>query len=950
MAGKNLEVLLKVRDLASAQLKKFDSSAKTSTRSVGILDRRMKRLSATSSTLRRNLTGVFAGLSAAIAVRSMVRTISGFEQAMATVRGVTKATGEEFEALNAKARELGATTVFTGQQAAEGLLFLARAGFDTQESLAAIDATLDLAVAGAIDLGRAADIASNSVKQFNLSAAETVRVVDVFVQTTNSANTDVEQLAQAMKLAGPVAGALGQSIENTAAAIGALGDAGIQGSLAGTSLRGTMAALLQPTDKAFRALDRLNIELSEVDPATKTITQIFERFSRGQLDAAAAVAIFGRRQAAGALVMAQSTDKIRELTEANEKAAGEAERMANIMQDTLAGSFKALTSAVQELFLATGDAGLTGTLRGMIDTMTEATRILAGMEGAAEKASDSAKLLAESLKAVGIAIAGIVAAQVLSGLATLAVRVGQIAAAAKGLFVLLNASPFAVLATTIGAIGSSIISIVRDMNSGASEFEEMIAAENAAFDAAERAERATSLSAQTIGFFGEAVDKTTGEIKTLNSALTEEVIAIDKAKDRVDNFITSKKNQLALLKVEGVERELLAAKQKLTKDLMKLEVADRAELELAIFQTINAIDDEKAARDRLAGTVEDALTKANRELAEKKKLSRNRIAAQTVVNNLKAALDRETRAVEMGADASVIAARVKLFENAARRASIPNLHEEVQAYKAELVALQNLNKEAEKRPAARIIGTDGASAPRGFFEGYDQLAKSAEQAGDRMARMGDATSNALFNAFQVNFFDPMTGQFIALEELGKQVFSSLMNALSQYLAQEAALAIVKGVSGGLSGLFGGGSVINRSEVVGKNVPLGAREVAKGAVFNQGREIVPFARGGVVGGPTTFPIRGGRTGLMGEAGPEAIVPLHQGSRGLGIDASGMGNVIKNELNMTFSPTIHAQDSTGVRDELQKFLPQVEAVAENTVNKMMGHQGFRRAMQDISKGNS
>lgn len=399
MARPRIEGTLRVSDKGTATVKAFGRTAKREARTAGgafqRVDRSMAGVSKTAGALRSQMGGLFAGLSAALVVRDLAKTVAGYEQAMATVQGVTKATGAQFEALQAKARQLGATTRFSAQEAAEAELFLARAGFSANQVLAATPATLNLAAAGAIALGEAADYASNIVSQFNLAAAETGRVTDVLVSTSNSANTNVSQLAQALKFAGPVAGAVGQSLEMTAAAAGVLGDSGIQASLAGTNLRGVMAALLRPTAEGEKIIRQMAGSLDAVNPATKSLVDIFEVFRRSNLTAAQAVEIFGRRNAAAALVLTANVGKMRTLTAANEAARGEAQRMAAVMNDTLAGSFKALRSAIEELYLATGDEGLAGNLRAIVDTMTEATRILAGFEGAVENASTAGKRLAE---------------------------------------------------------------------------------------------------------------------------------------------------------------------------------------------------------------------------------------------------------------------------------------------------------------------------------------------------------------------------------------------------------------------------------------------------------------------------------------------------------------------------------------------------------------------------
>src|SRR5690554_5207658 len=179
----------------------------------------------------------------------MINLMADFGQEMSTVRAITGATDAQFEQLQNTARELGATTRFSASEAAAGIQFLARAGFEVDDILASIEGTLQLAQAGAMGLAEAADIASNVLTGFRLNAAETSRVVDVLALASNSSNTNVSQLGQAMSMVAPVAAGLGVSVEEASAAIGALSDAGIQSSRAGTGLRRVLSSLESPSSK-----------------------------------------------------------------------------------------------------------------------------------------------------------------------------------------------------------------------------------------------------------------------------------------------------------------------------------------------------------------------------------------------------------------------------------------------------------------------------------------------------------------------------------------------------------------------------------------------------------------------------------------------------------------------------------------------------------------------------
>jgi phage-related tail protein len=140
-----------------------------------------------------------------------VRVAMEFEQSMAKVGAVARASGEELTRLTATARQLGATTNWTASQVAEGMQFLAMAGFNTEQTIAAMPGMLSLASAGAIDLGAAADIASNILTGFNMRAEEMGRLGDVMTNTFTTSNTNLQMLGESMKYVAPVAAATGVS-------------------------------------------------------------------------------------------------------------------------------------------------------------------------------------------------------------------------------------------------------------------------------------------------------------------------------------------------------------------------------------------------------------------------------------------------------------------------------------------------------------------------------------------------------------------------------------------------------------------------------------------------------------------------------------------------------------------------------------------------------------------
>lgn len=191
-----------------------------------------------------------------------VYTAAQFDDSMRQVQATSGATGGEFDALREQARQLGADTAFSATEAAEGMNYLAAAGFDANQVMAAMPGMLSLASAGSVELGAAAEIASSILNGFNLEAEEAGRVADILAQSAASTNAGVTDMGEAMSYVAPVAQATGMSLEETAAAIGIMSNAGIKGSMAGTALRGSLTALMTPTDEAAGIMKRYNLELN----------------------------------------------------------------------------------------------------------------------------------------------------------------------------------------------------------------------------------------------------------------------------------------------------------------------------------------------------------------------------------------------------------------------------------------------------------------------------------------------------------------------------------------------------------------------------------------------------------------------------------------------------------------------------------------------------------------
>lgn len=271
-----------------------------------------------------------------------IKTGADFETAMNKVRAITGATGEVFSKLEKQARDLGASTQFTASEAANAMSFLAMAGFDVNKIYDVMPDTLNLAAAAQLDMGSAADIVTNIMAGFGLESTDLANSVDVLTKAFTSSNTDLRQLGEAMKYAGPVAKSVGLSVADAAAAIGVLSNAGIQGSMAGTSLKRVLSTLITENKK-------LGISVTDSEGKLIPFVDMIAQLEEKGLTAAESMQIFGERGGPGIQVLLEAgSEKIRQLTDNLNSAGGTADRIAKIQMEGLNGTLKILKSVSQE--------------------------------------------------------------------------------------------------------------------------------------------------------------------------------------------------------------------------------------------------------------------------------------------------------------------------------------------------------------------------------------------------------------------------------------------------------------------------------------------------------------------------------------------------------------------------------------------------------------------------
>ena len=292
-----------------------------------------------------------------------VKTTADFDSSMSKVAAISGATGKDFDALRAKAREMGAQTKFSASEAADAFQYMAMAGWKTEDMMDGISGIMSLSAADGLDLATTSDIVTDSLSAFNLTAKDSGHFADVLAAASTNANTNVSMMGETFKYAAPVAGALGFSIEDVAVATGLMANAGIKGSQAGTAMRGFLTRLAKPTKESATAMDFLDIEIQNADGSMKSLSEILH-YTKRQFDtlneaekAQYAAMLAGQNGMSGLLAIMNAADSdIEKLEKAVDSANGTAEKMAETMQDNLNGQLTILKSAAEEAAISVGDA------------------------------------------------------------------------------------------------------------------------------------------------------------------------------------------------------------------------------------------------------------------------------------------------------------------------------------------------------------------------------------------------------------------------------------------------------------------------------------------------------------------------------------------------------------------------------------------------------------------
>ena len=347
----SVEALLKATDSgfvktfkdAQDAVKTFEKKSNSMTTAVG------KVMQGTGAAMTKYITTPLIGVGVAAA-----KVGGDFEEQMSRVKAISGATGDTFEQMKQQAIDLGAKTAFSAKESAAGMENLASAGFSAQEIMKAMPGLLDLAAVSGGDVALASENTATALRGFGLEASEAGHVADVFARAAADTNVEVGDMGEALKYVAPVANSMGISLEETAAAIGIMSDAGIKGSQAGTTLRGALSRLARPTKAMQDTMDNLGVSFYDADGKMKPLkTQVellkkaFEGLTPEQQQNAL-VTLYGQESLSGMMALIdKGPDSLGKLTKSLKDSDGAADNMARTMQDNMNSSIEQMFGAFE---------------------------------------------------------------------------------------------------------------------------------------------------------------------------------------------------------------------------------------------------------------------------------------------------------------------------------------------------------------------------------------------------------------------------------------------------------------------------------------------------------------------------------------------------------------------------------------------------------------------------
>lgn len=712
-----------------------------------------------------------------------------FDSQMSKVSAVSGATGADFDKLRGQAQELGKTTVYTATQAAEGMEYLALAGFKTNDIMSAMPGMLNLAAAAGMNLGTAADITSDVMSAFGMSANQAGHAADVFAYAQANANTNVEQAGEAMKYLAPVANQMGWSIEQSAAAIMKLADNGLKGSIAGQAFASSLGRLAKPTRAMKNTMEDLGISFFDVQGNMKSLPDIvanlessFDGLTMQQRSAALTTLFGAEAYKHWAILLESGSGTLAQYTKELENSDGTAKRMADTMMDNLAGSLNQLKAAFEGLAIQFSDL-IKGDLRAFADWITK-------MAAKFGELSDSTKktilVVASLVAAIGPLL--VVGGMLISSLGTIFGAFGTVSSA------IAVATTGATAATpAIGALASVFTALTGPIGLT------VAALGGLSIGAIAFAKNMSESALPSIERFGKGVSESTKEAlngffdlsENASQSVTNMYVSSTKVTAEMANQLTAQFDQMNTQIVEGMKKRNAEQISDLQKFFMDSSALSSEEEEKIIADTKKRneykIQEQNEMNEIVKGITQKA-AEEKRELTERENEvinNVNRLMKENAIRTFsESELEQKVILERMKENASIISAEqaAEVIKNAVKQKDevIKEANETYEKRIAQIIQMRDETGAISAEQADRMIAEATKAKDQTIKLAEDQhqkiVEKAKQQADEHVDKVNWETGEILSKWEQ--FKSKHADIFKSVEETYKKVTDSLKEVTS----------------------------------------------------------------------------------------------------------------------------------------------------------------------------
>lgn len=366
--GRNLNETSKKLDTLNSKWHKASQGMTTFSKNMGSTGNKMDEF---GRNMALSVTAPVAGLAGAA-----VKTGMTFDKEMSKVQAISGATSDELKAMRDQAIQLGSSTSKSSTEVAAGMKELSAAGFTAIEVMGAIPGVISASEASGADMAQTAEVMASTLNIFSMEASKAGKVADILAKTANISAADITDMQYALKYAGPPAAALGIGLEELSGSIGILTNAGMKGEQAGTTLRGALLALLNPSEANSKMMETMGIAITDAEGNFVGLSKLVENLSEsmeGQTEtqkAATLASLVGTEAVSGMLsLMSAGPKEIDKMTKSLENSAGSSAEAAKIMKDNFAGAMDELLGTLESIGIQVSDV-MTPAIRDVTEWLT----------------------------------------------------------------------------------------------------------------------------------------------------------------------------------------------------------------------------------------------------------------------------------------------------------------------------------------------------------------------------------------------------------------------------------------------------------------------------------------------------------------------------------------------------------------------------------------------------